>query len=578
MMSYLTVARGTVLTRAAVAALFAGLALSAYALAEPPQREPRREITPQDGARRAGSDFRSYNWVKGLDVFNPAGNHIADVSDLIVNRGSGRIDYVVLSTGATMGMGGKDITIPYGSFRWDSAESRFILDSTEAQLKTYPEFSAENWAGLTDPNADKPGSLREWLNRDQAGYAVDPYAGSLKSAKSRTVEGEITRIDRMQTSTGEQVIANVRTSDGKVHRVSLGPSWYVNGSAIAPMRGDKVSINAYALDRSADDMLVARSMTLSGSELAFRDDQGAANWATSSGNNPSSNDPVNRPHQPTTEPRQPATDPTPTERPAEHRTAGPATDPVTWRSLLASELVGRKVLCRGEECGKVNDVILDRRSGQIAMLSIDPNQNFLGIADTKRLVPWNVATIAVDGTLRIDASKEMVLASPDTPSDLEKLNNGVTPGLVYKAYDVDMPDFKTPRASGHNQGDDERNLAGVNDFWRARGPILAEVQGATSQSVEGEVLDMTKVTFADGTAAARAIKVKTGQGEQLVLLGPATYTDSQKPSCEKGKKVTIEAVKVQIDGKPYLLARRVSSDGATTTLLDSSNTPVWDRR
>lgn len=310
------------------------------------------------------------------------------------------------------------------------------------------------------------------------------------------------------------------------------------------MRGDKVVIDAYSLDRSPDNALVGRSMKISGNELAFRNDTGGPLWAVPQGA------PPKRDNQTLDE----------------AAFASP-----TWRSLLASELSDRKVVCRGQESGKVNDLIIDRSSGQIAMLSIDPNENFLGIADTKRLVPWDVATVAVDGTLRIDASKEMVLASPDTPSDLAKLNNGATARMVYKAYDVDVPAFRKAQAASRD------GWNSTDDKWRSTGPILNGVASGPSQTVEGQVVEFTRVDFGDGTSPAKAVRIKTPSGEQTVLLGPAAYADTQPECCTRGKRVSIEAVKVRIDGKEQLLARRVQAEGKNTTLIDSSNKPVWDQ-
>ncbi len=520
----------------------AGLAATvpANTLAQPADRQ-ERQIRGQDPARMSECEFRSFKWMTGLDVFNNKGDHVADVSDLIINRGNGRIDYVVLATGSTLGLGGRTIALPYDSFRWDTPKQRFVLDSTEEQLKTYPEFSEQAWTGLTDRDRSTKSSLREWLSRDQTRESADPYAGSLAQAKKQTYEGEVTRIDRMQTTSGEQLIATVRDKSGQSHRVALGPSWFVSASSVAPMRGDKVTINSYQLERSPDELDVGRTITISGHDLLLRDDQGRPMWGADASPPTDKND--------------------------------FRYDSVTWRSVLASELKGRKVDCRGQECGKVNDLIIDRPSGHVAMLSIDPNQNFLGIGDTKRLVPWSVTSIAVDGTLRIDASKDMVLAGPDTPSDISKLNSGMTPSMVYKAYEVEPPTFGKPAEPG-----DRRASAPSDDVWSSHGVILRSAGTDTPTTLEGQVTDISRVSFGGSIPPAKAITVNTDQGPQTVLLGPADYMELQKAPCQKGSRVSVEAIKVKVDGKPYLLARRIESGGTSTSLLDASNQPVWDHR
>ncbi len=558
-------------------------AVAGLAVASAAARQDRRDDQPRIDRRddhntsrdyaAAGREFRSYKWLSGADIYNAKGDHIADVSDLMINRGSGRVDYAILKTGTTLGMGGKSIAIPFNSLTWDAGKEHFLLDTTEDNLKTYPEFSPESWAGLTDLKNSKPSALREWLKRDRPKYGADPYASRLGNAEKRTIEGEIVRMDRRDTENGEQVLATVKDSSGKTHKVWLGPSWFVNASNNAPVRGDKVTVETYYLDRSnPDDAVVGRSLTLSGRELALRDAQGAPMWDTSSGHNPASNEP----NPDNTADRNTPSGNTPAG--TDRRATDSAYDAVTWRTLLASELVGRKIMCRGEECGKVNDLIVDRPSGQVAMISIDPNQNFLGIADTKHLVPWTVTSVSTDGTVRIDASKDMVLASPQTPSDLTKLNNGTTPGMVYKAYDVDAPDFKSSSRDWRRTPDGVTTAMNSDNAWRRSGPILAEVQSGKDQTISGTITDTTTVNFKDGTPAAKALKVKTSSGEETVLVGPENYSiKSEEDVCHKGDQVSIQAVKVRIDGKSYLLARQLESGGKSMTLIDSGNSPMWDR-
>lgn len=551
----------------------AGLAIAGPAMAQnstQPEKSPRidRDGREKQAGKLSACDFRPQSWFNGLDVYNDRNEHIADVSDFIVNRGSGRVDYVVLKTGQTMGMGGKAITMPFGSLRWDANEERFTLNATEDQLKTYPEFTSESWAGLTD---EKPVSqkLRDWFNSDQPDWSSDPYAGSVKNGQKKTIEGEITRLDREDTASGEQVVATVRDSSGTEHKVWLGPSWFVNGSNATPMRGDKVRVEAIALERD-NGKYVGRSVVINGKNLDLRGDDGNPRWSRM---DDSRRDDANR--RDTDRDNRDNRD-----RKDMDRVVMSESPSLTWRSVLASELKGRTVICRGQECGKVNDLIVDRHSGNVAMISIDPNENFLGIADTKHLVPWQVTTVATDGTVRIDASKEMVLASPQTPSDVSQLNNGTTAAMVYKAYDVDVPSFRPVtmnsnwRNNDADQRHDQRKMT-LDNPWRKDGPIVRDVQKGSAVRVQGEVTEITQVTFNNGTPAAKAVRVKTDNGEKLVLVGPATHAEKAEQHCKTGSTVQIDAAEVTIDGQKYLMARKVASQGRDWNLFDA-NAPVWD--
>ncbi len=195
------------------------------------------------------------------------------------------------------------------------------------------------------------------------------------------------------------------------------------------------------------------------------------------------------------------------------------------RYLLLSDLPGKKIDCRGNDLGKVHEIILDRHSGDIAFLSVDPNQNFLGINDTKRLVPWSVATVMLDGTVRIDASKEMVLASPETPSDPTKLNGGAYAERVYNAFNVPAPSFDAPK-----QVSTATPLN--NEAWNARGSVIASIERDSAKTFEGSVIDTKEMTFDNGLQPARAIMVRldgNNNGEETILVGPSWYMANQKP-------------------------------------------------
>jgi sporulation protein YlmC with PRC-barrel domain len=209
---------------------------------------------------------------------------------------------------------------------------------------------------------------------------------------------------------GEQVMMTVLTTDGTTRKIALGPSWYVNSADAAPMRGDKVVVETLALPRDPDQLLAGTHLRTGKHELELRESNGAPVWnlnLVESG---------------------------------EHTYTTPYS-----RYLLMSTLPGMKIDCRGSDCGKVQDVVLDRNSGEIAFLSIDPNENFLGISDTKRMIPWSVATVTLRDVVRIDASKDMVLASPETPTDLATLNHGTHADRMYKAFDVPAPRFDSSK-------------------------------------------------------------------------------------------------------------------------------------
>ncbi len=484
---------------------------------------------------RPGLDFRSSKWLSDRKVADDNGKEIANVSDLILDRGSGRIQYIVIKTGTTLGLGGRAIALPFGSFRWEPTKEQFLLASTPEQLKQFPEFSADLWPSMSEPGKDGDVDLRRKMSEDAAA-ACDPYTGEkLTDLKRGHLEGKITSVERVHVGNyGEQVIVTI-DSGGKASRAALGPSWYVNGSGLPPMRGENVTIDGYSSPRE-NDLLIATRIRADKRTLDLRDKDGAPRWAL--------------------------------------RTIdvdGRSYNASYWRFMLLSTLRGAKVLAQNNETGTVNDIILDRESGQVAFISIDPNQNFLGIADTKRLVPWSVSSVGLDGALHVDATKDMILASPETPSDLTTLCSGSVAGMVYNAYNVPVPAFEPARPA-------TVAVAGDANAWSAKGRVLSAIERNSATTLSGKVVEITDVTLEGGVTPARAITLKPGGEQQTILLGPAWYMDKQTFPFAAGDQVTIEACRTTINGKSFWLAKSVDNKGKRTVILNEDNHPAWEKR
>lgn len=549
------------------------------------------------------TDFRSSKWMIERDVTNDNNESIATVTDLILDRGSGRIEYVVITTGSVLEMGGRTIAVPYPAFRWEAGnKDRFVLAASPEQIKAYPEFTSESWKALRSSQLDSKSPLRQRLEADAA-LPSDPYVGAFTDAETSRIEGTITKVERVRTSNfGEHTVLTVQTdrqaSDQRNNdqnddrngnstsnrnnpnndrntnrnngqpmdqpnaqnttRVTLGPSWYVNGSSHAPMRGDMVVIEALALPRDPEQLLVAKSIKVAGHTMQLRDRSGTPSWSLA-----------------TVE-------------------AGSSTYSKSYsRYLLLSTLPGMKVDCRGKETGKVYDVIIDRNSGEVCFLSIDPNQNFLGINDTKRLLPWSIATATYEGGIRIDASKAMVLASPETPKDLAQLNStGQTDG-IYKAFEVNAPRMDQPKSTGMvpmpngnfpnaNSLNSTPNstTANMTDAWSSKGAILSAIEPNSTRTLEGKYVSMKEVSFNNGVKAGRAMLIRMNGGtgaEETVLLGPTWFMDNQKSMCAEGDLVKLEVCRTTIDGNRFWIAKSMDCKESRVVLLDGSNAPAWDR-
>ncbi len=582
--------------------LAAGAVWAAGSPAQPPAAASDKAMSAQD--------FRSCHWLEGRDVVNSAGEDVGDITDLILDRGSGRIEYLVLKTDATRGSSDRTVSIPYNAFTWNAAKDRLVLAASPEQLRMYPEFSAARWSetmearhgaqvikngrdmkdgdkkdganlkserdsknGVDSKNGHDTNETQEARNarerqdgknpkdarnesqgsRDSTPVAMesDPghdrmlpdspsasnlYAGRYDTSKQVHIEGEVTGVERVRNNLSEEeLIVTVAAADGTTKRVSVGPSWYIAGGAAAPMRGDKLIAETYPVGGDRD-LYTASHVRIGDRNLRVRDDKGEPAWGASTMEAGGRN----------------------------YRTS-------YMHYVLASNVRGMKVESQGAKCGTVDEVIVDRNSGEAAFLSIDPDQNFLGINDTKRLIPWTVATVTADKIVRIDASKEMVLAGGETPSDLSTLNSRSRSDAVYTAYKVPVPKFGANRDPSVSTGP-------ASEAWGTRGTIIGALERNSAKTMTGKIIDISEMTFDDGTSPARAFKIRSdsdGGTDETVLIGPLAYVEGQKNMCKPGDTVTIEASRTRINGKPYWLARSVDCKSTKVVYIDGSDAPSW---
>ena len=127
---------------------------------------PTTAVSPSDWLTgEATGQWRGSRMI-GLKVYNDADEKIGDIAELIVDR-SGKIEAVVVGAGGFLGIGERDVAVPYGQINWvfapvgqvristgpipsetaRSASDRYsypdhaILNMTKDELKAAPTFA-----------------------------------------------------------------------------------------------------------------------------------------------------------------------------------------------------------------------------------------------------------------------------------------------------------------------------------------------------------------------------------------------------------------------------------------------------
>lgn len=88
--------------------------------------------------------------IIGSYVFNPKGESLGEIREIVIDPQAGRVAYVVVAFGGFLGMGEKLFAIPSSSFAYNVAEGSYILDIDPERLKKAPGFDADHWPAMSD--------------------------------------------------------------------------------------------------------------------------------------------------------------------------------------------------------------------------------------------------------------------------------------------------------------------------------------------------------------------------------------------------------------------------------------------
>ena len=104
--------------------------------------------------------------LTGDKVVNLQNEDLGKIEHLMIDLGTGRIAYAVLSFGGFLGMGDKLFAIPWSALTVDTLEKRFILQVDKELLKGAPGFDKEQWPNMAD---------RAWGTQVFKYYGAKPY-------------------------------------------------------------------------------------------------------------------------------------------------------------------------------------------------------------------------------------------------------------------------------------------------------------------------------------------------------------------------------------------------------------------
>lgn len=104
--------------------------------------------------------------VIDVSVKNKEKKDLGKIEEIILDKVSGNIRYVVLSFGGILGIGNKLFAVPWNAINYNVEENAFILDVEKEILKKAPGFEQDNPPNYADQKWGK--SIYEY-------YQTKPY-------------------------------------------------------------------------------------------------------------------------------------------------------------------------------------------------------------------------------------------------------------------------------------------------------------------------------------------------------------------------------------------------------------------
>jgi sporulation protein YlmC with PRC-barrel domain len=104
--------------------------------------------------------------VEGTAVYNLAGDKVGSVSNIMIDKISGRVAYAVLATGGILGIGKETIALPWEVLKYNTEKGGYVVDVDHAKLEEAPQMASGDLRQLDN---------REFEKHIHDYYNIDPY-------------------------------------------------------------------------------------------------------------------------------------------------------------------------------------------------------------------------------------------------------------------------------------------------------------------------------------------------------------------------------------------------------------------
>jgi sporulation protein YlmC with PRC-barrel domain len=113
-----------------------------------------------------GPELMGADTLIGDHVHNLKNEHLGEIKEIMLDMRSGRVAYVVMSSGGVLGIGEKLFAVPWEALTLDPHNHRMTLNMDKSQIENAPGFDTNSWPDMAN---------QQWASQIHGYYGTNAH-------------------------------------------------------------------------------------------------------------------------------------------------------------------------------------------------------------------------------------------------------------------------------------------------------------------------------------------------------------------------------------------------------------------
>lgn len=230
--------------------------------------------------------------IDGQRLVSNKGMDLGKIDELILDANSGRVGFVVVSFGGTLGFGAEHVPVPWPYFDVNSEGKLFGVDLEPESIRAAPRLASPEGPELRDPQFGTRvyshyGLNAPWISRSASDASrqdpadIKKYNQAYSTGEERRMTGSIESLDEPSPMRGVPPVTaiSLRTPADGVVIVHLAPQWFLDEQRVSLRKGDPVTLTGRWAEIDGKHCLIATNIQRAdGTLVVLRRKDGDPSW------------------------------------------------------------------------------------------------------------------------------------------------------------------------------------------------------------------------------------------------------------------------------------------------------------